>query len=124
MDRIAGLGQIVRLLRKKISRQTMQIESRHISMAATSTASVQNASVSSIDQLEQRILKRFRTIDLTAADGKHKCVYVFVESILVWEMGEDLLKDPEFDELVGKVSKTILGDERFDAKFSSLLASL
>jgi len=121
MDRISGLSQLINTLRKQIDpasgRKTRASAKNAVKMGSTTMA--ETASVS-IEQLERRIMERIKALDDDDRNS-HKSSYVFVESILAWEFGEHLLKDPDFYEVINKVHQTILGNSALTEKINRII---
>ena len=123
MDKINGLNNIVALLRKQIrnpeKNQSKSVDSR------SKTDETDNTATSSLKliELEQRLLDRIKLVDPDDPDRDKKTIYIFVQTILTWELGENLLKDPNFYELVEKVSELIHSNTRLRDSLDKYLAS-
>ena len=123
MDKINGLNNIVALLRKQIrnpeKNQSKSVDSR------SKTDETDNTATSSLEliELEQRLLDRIKLVDPDDPDRDKKTIYIFVQTILTWELGENLLKDPNFYELVEKVSELIHSNTRLRDSLDKYLAS-
>lgn len=107
MDKINGLNNIVALLRKQIrnpeKNQSKSVDSR----SKTDDTEISATSTLELKELEKRLLDRIKVVDPDDPDRDKKTIYIFVQTILTWELGENLLKDPNFYELVEKVSELI-----------------
>ena len=123
MDKINGLNNIVALLRKQIrnpeKKQSKSVDNRSKTDETDSTAT----SSLELIELEQRLLDRIKVVDPVDPDRDKKTIYIFVQTILIWELGENLLKDPNFHELVEKVSELIHSNTRLRDSLDKYLAS-
>jgi hypothetical protein len=57
--------------------------------------------------LEKLILGRIAAVDPVAPDSRRKAFRLFLESVLAHELGEDLLSDPGYHQIVDKVHDTM-----------------
>jgi len=107
MDKINGFNNIIAVLRKQIGSPA---KNKAKSVDTKSSADDTEASATSsleLAQLEKRLLDRIKALDPNDPDKTKKTSYIFVQTILTWELGEKLLEDPNFHELVEKVSNLI-----------------
>jgi hypothetical protein len=56
------------------------------------------------------VFRRIRFIEPTDPDRKRKAFRIFIESVLLFELGEELVNDPKFYELADEVQSRMLGD--------------
>ena len=60
--------------------------------------------------------KRIRTIDRDDPSRNRKAFKYFLESVLLGELGEEMINDPAFYQLVDQVQKTMESDSRISAQ--------
>ena len=60
--------------------------------------------------------KRIRTIDRDDPSRNRKAFKYFLESVLLGELGEEMINDPAFYQLVDQVQKTMESDARLSAQ--------
>jgi len=122
MDKINGLNNIVALLRKQIrnpeKNQSKSVDSR----SKTDDTEISATSTLELKELEKRLLDRIKVVDPDDPDRDKKTIYIFVQTILTWELGENLLKDPNFYELVEKVSELIQSNAGLKNSLNKYLA--
>lgn len=103
MDPVNGLVQI---LRQKLSERPNTVESKNTSKpSATNTTSSTEAKLS-IGEVKRKIGERVKAL----SDDEHQPTHaaqIFVESIITWEFGDQLLQDPKFGELSKDVVNTL-----------------
>jgi len=119
MDRISGLNQIIEVLRKNIGKSRSGTTESSKNKASDSQVETNSTSQLSIEELENRIIERVKSVDIDEKNGKTKA-YIFIESVLAWEFGEDILNDPGFHDLVSRVAESIQSVEHVDKKLNQL----
>jgi ferric-dicitrate binding protein FerR (iron transport regulator) len=72
--------------------------------------------------LRQRVLDRVKSIDPSDPQRKNRSRRIFIESVLAWEFGEQLLSDRRLDELVEQVLDAMSSLPDIDQQLSELLA--
>lgn len=73
--------------------------------------------------LRTRIHERITGLDISGAD-RRTAGRVFLESVLAWEFGDDLIGDPRFDEMLREVHDTIDADPKLRNRFHELLQQI
>jgi hypothetical protein len=124
MDRISGLNHIIEALRRQLDPSTRKTRTTEGRKEQKQSSATPVSTSLSLDQLEQRIIDRVKSVGSDDQDPRHQPGYVLVESILAWEFGENALGHPEFSEIVDKVSQTIQADPSLNKKISRLLADM
>ena len=123
MDRISGLNQIIEVLRKNIGKSRSGTTERSKTKTSDSHVETNSTSQLSIEELEIRIIERVKSVDIDEKSGKTKA-YIFIESVLAWEFGEDILNDPGFHDLVSRVAESIQSVEHVDKKLNQLFLDM
>lgn len=70
-----------------------------------------------------RFKNRINALDPEERDGQQAAL-IFVESILAWEFGDAVLKDPKFSEMSKEVQLSITGSGDNWTSFQQMLRSL
>lgn len=73
------------------------------------------------ETLQSRLVARIRSIDAGNASRMRE---TFVETVLLWELGEQLAKDPAFGEMVTRVSQQLELDSAVSGRLHLLLSRL
>jgi hypothetical protein len=118
VSRIDRLGEFVSVLRRG------RIASSLPGGAKARTASAGGEAERTLDSLRTTVSSRLRAVEGNERDRKRARARIFVESVLVWEFGEDLLGDPEFDAIVGRVEENLLADDQLADRLGDLLDEL
>ncbi len=125
MDPVNQLSQIMQTLRQRMSAQTQKTDRAHGQQTdrGSRTRKQSAGGKASLEQVRNRIRERVRQLAPDQRDGK-QAAQIFVESILVWEFGEELLQDPRFEDLSREVQEIMTGDPETWKRFKGLLSSL
>ena len=99
MDKINKLNSVVNILRSQLTR-TQEDKSKKAPLPKGKAATAPRPD---IKELERQVINRIGKINPDADDYKHRSIRVLVESILVWEFGDEILNDPDCDVLLGNI---------------------
>ena len=120
MDPINSIGQIAQILRRKLANRT---DSRNADETASRLSDKAPADKVSPEEIRRKISARIQSLDIEERQGP-KAALIFIESIIVWEFGEELLEDPKFSELSKSVLDSFSADTNASAKLNALLTQL
>lgn len=120
LDRINGLNYVMKSLTKRFTDNISRSNSTK-NDKTTSTNSRAPAECS-IEQLESRIADRIGSLDGDDEHFSQKAVQIFVESVVLWEFGDQLLTDPRFPEMARQVSKSLREHDSLQTKIDTLLS--
>lgn len=122
MDPVNGLNQIMQVLRRRLGKSAP--DSNRPSKPATKPATGTRTTVKpGSDEILRRIGDRIHALNPDEKRGT-KAMQIFIESVLVWEFGEELLQDPRFTEIAREVQHTINENELARQKLTTLLEQL
>ncbi|WP_316364190.1 hypothetical protein [Candidatus Thiodiazotropha sp. CDECU1] len=76
-----------------------------------------------LDQLSRRISERINRLPQEERESD-KAVQLFIDSVLAWEFGEDLLDSGSFLKYSKQISAAIHNDSKLNLEFKLLLKSL
>lgn len=107
MDPVSGINQVIQTLRQRLSEKDAIMTRRksgpqQFNEPATHTTS---ASKSDVQRKIADAVKRIPT------DEEERGAEVFVENILAWQFGEEMLNDPKFTEMTKEVVATLAEDQ-------------
>lgn len=71
--------------------------------------------------LQSRLVSRIASIDASNANRMRE---TFIETVLLWELGEELAQDPAFREMVARVSQQLAMDSALSRRLHQLLVRL
>lgn len=121
MDPLRPFAGLIRTLWKSTTPSTTQKDA--LASASRSTEEAQSEAVAALGEtaLRTRIRARLTRIGL---NDPRLAREVFVETVLTTELGENLLRDPGFTDMVKRVADHIAADARLGDRLHSLLCSL
>jgi hypothetical protein len=119
MDPTKAIGQLSRILHKKISESSPKLAQKQKTDASSIRSSLSGESMS-IAELKNKIAKRIKELSTDERSGK-KGAQVFVEAILIREFGDNILQDPMFTELSKDVVDTMAENETLWNKMQAML---
>ena len=123
MERINALTQIMQILQRQLSGpETSKTRSTKKTTSSDNKAAERSAiSTSSIKHLESRIADRVKSLNEDDDQWYNKAGRIFVDSVLAWEFGEDIVQDSRFSEMSQKILQTLNTHQKTQAKLHSLL---
>lgn len=103
--------------------------SRHKAERADGTAAVDSDNAARgarktdrpASDLRTRLRSRLGEVGVVDPDRARR---TFVETVLLWQLGDELARDPAFGELVAKVADQLQADGTLRARLSELIAAL
>ncbi len=127
MPPINGLSRIVQILQTKVSdRKKLPIKtdeppsSTNFNINQNDSANFQKASLA---ELEKRVIERLKSISVDNVSSNNMVRY-FVESILTWEFGDEILQDPTFSDLSQEVVESFKSNQQAWEKIEIILNEL
>jgi hypothetical protein len=110
MSRVDYMNDILSIVRRKVD------ETARVRAASSAQKSASNAGVAArvvhgrvdANELERRVIDRIRKIPADERDFTKKAGRIFVDAVMAWEFGEELLLDTEYDEMAHSVVTTLL----------------
>lgn len=123
MDPVSGLGQIMRLLQRRLAenrRRSEGLQPTGGEPGAPARRGTPAAAKPSTEEIRRRIGERIRMLEPADRRGP-RAAQILVESVLVWEFGDDVLDDPEFAELTQQVRTVMTEDPEVWSKFQVVL---
>lgn len=122
MDPINSLSRIMEMLRR---RELSQPERPGLKKnTPNKTGHSQSAPKTSLQQLEQQITARIKKLPPDEPGTTHKAAGIFIESVLAWEFGQELLQDRRFSEIIKKVETMIEHDPQLKNEMEYFLSHL
>jgi hypothetical protein len=119
MDPVGNINQIVEALRQQIAEKTNRAKTG--GKANTGVAGQkQHLARATNAEIQETIAKRLRAVDPDDPSRRHKTIRTFLEAVLLAELGEDLVNDPMFYELVSNVQTAMESDANTRQKLEQL----
>jgi molybdopterin-biosynthesis enzyme MoeA-like protein len=122
MPPIDGLGKIVQILQTKISEQDKKQldKARRSRTNQTSHKSQQKLTT---EQLESKIANRLKSISDENATPTLMARY-FVESVLIWELGDQILQDSTLSDLTQNIITSFKNNQQVWQNIIAILEQL
>lgn len=119
MDPIKGMNQITQILRQKLSERSSSLTGTD---TALSNAGMQAgpATKAGVDEIKRKIGARIKALSDDERRGT-KAVQIFVESVITWEFGDQLLQDPQFTNLSKEIVQAMSENQGVWKKMQALL---
>ena len=111
MNPINSLGRLAEILRKRVSSEPA-IKGKATGQQITKLS---DNSISRVapEELRRRIAQSIEALDINDPMRGDKAARIFVEQVLIWQFGDNLLNDPGFARLAGDVQQTLEQDPGF-----------
>ena len=111
MDPLSSFDGIAELIRRRVSADAAaKVKSGHTGKLSSSAQKHHLAKKQSAESVKSKIIIALNAIDINDDQKYHKYINVFVENILLWQFGEDLINDPDFIQLTEDVTDLLSKD--------------
>lgn len=107
MDPINPLDKLTALLHRKIAEEAAAKTGRKSPVKTTEAQQQFQASKPSPEELRNKIVPMLKAIDANDPKRDQKMMHIFVENVLIWQFGEELLNDSAFSQLLSDVEDTL-----------------
>lgn len=108
MDPVSGINQVIQTLRQRLSEKD-SIVTRRKSGPQQSNESATHSTGTSKSDVQRKIADAIKRIP---SEEEERSAEVFVENILAWQFGEEMLNDPKFTEMTKEVVATLVEDQK------------
>jgi hypothetical protein len=122
MDPVNRLDQIMQVIGRQLSERASRLEAGSKSLPTSLPARA--ARRPTVTALKSTVQKRLRNIDPDDPRRADKARRIFLESVLAWQFGNELLLERGFEEIVSGVQEALRAHPQADARLSQLLAEL
>lgn len=123
MDPIDGLSHIAQIFRQKLAEKNHSPATKH-DIKASKHSTPPLAAKPSAEEIKRKISERIQSLNTDEDQQGRIAAQIFVETILTWEFGEQLLEDPEFTELSSDVATTMWQDPHTWQQLKQVIKSL
>lgn len=106
MDPVSNINQVIQTLRQRLSERAPAAGRGKASRSQDSAASGSSSQLSKTD-IQRKIAEAIKS---ASSDDEQHRAEIFVERILAWQLGEDMVNDPKFTEMTKEVVATIATD--------------
>jgi len=122
MDPINRLDHILQLIGRQMSERASRLDSG--AKLASLSGPARTPRRPSLAALKRKVQDRLAEIDPDDARRADKARRVFLESVLTWQFGDELLLDRGFEEIVAGVQEALQAHSQTDARLDQLLREL
>jgi hypothetical protein len=122
MDPINRLDQVLQLIGRQMSERAVRLDTGAKLSAPESSARLSRRPP--LAALKRKMQERLASIDPSDERRGEKARRVFLESVLTWHFGDELLLDRGFEELVTGVQEALQAHAYTDARLNQLLLEL
>ena len=122
-DPVGPINRSFEVLRRQIAEHARQLESgarASASGTATGPARADASGKPAIGELRQRIAERLQAIDPKSPNAGRRRKRIFLESTLAWEFGEEVLRDPSFQELLDRLEMSLSDSQELERQFRTV----
>ena len=121
MDKLGGISHIISIIRGQAKSDLAQ--SKQKISTTPDIKSPQKPKKISKDELKKNLSQKLKSIPKNT-ENKSRSKDVFLESVILWEFGEQLANDPLFAEIKSKVRQTIESNPETSEKLEKLIDQL
>lgn len=121
-DPVQGLNALVEALRRRMAGRREKVSSSKTSAASTPSPATPQRKAD-IQDLKVQIGKRLAGLSPEERRSK-RGQQVFLESVLVWEFGDEITSDPAFAQLTAEIQQAIEKETDVSDRFGAMLESL
>lgn len=108
MDPLSPLDGVAELIRRKVAAESLNKgQFQTLGKAGQSQARTAQSGKPNTDAIKHKVVTQIKGISKDDPKRSHKAVTLFVENILAWQFGDELLNDPGFSGLVENVVEVL-----------------
>lgn len=122
MDPINRLDQIMRAIGQQMSERAARLEAGGKPLPVASPTRL--ARRPSLVALKSKIQERLKALDPDDPRQPEKARRIFLESVLAWQFGSELMLDRGFADIVSGVQEVLRAHPQVDARLGELLQEL
>jgi|GEM_PF-6992229 len=129
MSSISNISQLIAALRQKFSTAksnapALNGQHPHLSLQTSMRTNKNTKRSLDIKSLEQKLKARIAQSPLQSSDSFTASLHVFVETVLVWEFGEEVSQDPHFHQMLADVVDAVMQSGELKKEFSVLFDTM
>lgn len=121
MDPVGRLDQVLRLISRQMAERASRLDAGTAPSQASATPPSRRVALGA---LKERVRGRLRSIDPGDPRRQQKARRVFLESVLSWQFGDELLLDRGFEEMIAGVQEALQEHPRLEQRLTQLLSDL
>jgi hypothetical protein len=122
MDPVNRIDQVMQLISRQMSERAARLESG--GKLATAAAPVRSARRPALTALRAKVRERLGSLDPDDPRRPDKAQRIFLESVLAWQFGNQLLLDRGFEDIIAGVQEALRANPKVEARLGELLREL
>lgn len=115
IDKVNKISTLAALLRSEIAQNAGK---KKKTASATMEGSNTVKGKLTARELDRLIVDRIKRLNTDESQFQSKATRIIVESILIWEFGDHIANDPEFGNLIDKITNNIHSSEKLTALYN------
>jgi hypothetical protein len=119
--KVDGIGGLLEVLRRRIGSQSQRLENSKRTGHKQDVGVLHGHARITAAELEAGIRNRIRDLNPEAEDYRDSATGIFLESVLLWEFGEDLSKDEDFADLMLKMKESFTSNKDLQENMDRLI---
>jgi hypothetical protein len=124
MDPINGLNNIMEILRRQIADNAKRLDHPGKTSRLGASQTGQKSGKTSPGELRALIHDRIKSLDPQETQYQHKAKRLFLESVMAWEFGNDIVRDQEFSDMIADIQETLETTPEIKRQFDGLIEQL
>jgi hypothetical protein len=128
IDPLSNVTQLIEALRQQINATKAGAPAAAQSVRQSAGAAVQaeRKTKRSLDlkSLERKLQARIGKLQRQEGTSFEALTRIFIESILLWEFGDELSQDPRFHQMLDEIVETVAQDDELKEQFRSLFSKM
>jgi|SRR5581483_5371884 len=122
MDPINRLDQVMRIIGRQMSERAARLEAggKPLPVAAPTRL----ARRPPLTALKSKIQQRLKALDPNDPRQPEKARRIFLESVLAWQFGDELMVDRGFADIVSGVQEALSAHPQMDSRLAEILREL
>lgn len=121
MDSISRVNQVIETLRRQIAESARQLDSTPTQRTAGQRPAKE---LPGLVSLRAGIQEKIRGLDAADPQRNRRARRAFLESVLAWELGDELLLDQRFADMLDHIEVAMKSNPELDRRFDQMILEL
>jgi hypothetical protein len=122
MDPVGRLDQVLQLIGRQMAERASRLDAG--TLAPSPAAVTRPSRRAAVGELKEKVRGRLRALDPNDPGRQQKARRVFLESVLSWQFGDELLLDRGFEEMIAGVQEALQSHPGLEQRLAQLLRDL
>lgn len=124
MDPLSSLDNIAELIRRRVfETSSNKIDKSYSDQLSQARQKHAIAKEKTAESVRLKIVKEVKAIDSHDSKKNQKTMGIFVENVLLWQFGDNLINDPNFINLVDDVGSALLKEPSIIDQLNKLMSN-